>query len=251
MFTGGRWDTEQVNSFYACGIFPERLVLGGYPGFENCFFRVVKQLLNTTDDSDLEIFYGVGNFFLIENDNVDLVFPKHQYSRNEAIPYGMNIMTYQFGTLTSPDNHDISSLTKPFDIATWSFLICSIFCLCLYFRIVFQLTKKEFLLETHIISVLLEQSQSIVTKCSRFRKQTYGLLISWLLLVFLVGNAYKGVLFSLLTTLSVPVVPKTLQEKVQSDYLLVTTTALLVAKGDKKSSSICSKGLYRFHFGRS
>jgi len=52
--------------------------------------------------------------------------------------------------------------------------------------------------------------------------------------VFLVGNAYKGILFSLLTTLSVPVVPKTFQEIVQSDYLLVTTTALLVGKGDKK-----------------
>jgi len=90
------------------------------------------------------------------------------------------------------------------------------------------------MLEIHILSIVLEQIQSVVTNCNSFRKQTYGLLISWLLLVILVGNAYNGVLFSLLTTLFVPVVPNTLQEIVQSDYLLVTTTAPLVAKGDKK-----------------
>jgi len=144
MFTGRRWDTKQVNSFYASGIFPERLVLGGYPEFENCFFRVVKQLLNTTDDSDLEIFYGVGNFFLMDSDNVDLVFPKNQYSRYEALPYGMKIMTYQFGTLTSPDNHDISSLTKRFDMATWSFLISSFFLPIFVFPSSFSANQEAF-----------------------------------------------------------------------------------------------------------
>lgn len=68
-----------------------------------------------------------------------------------------------------------------------------------------------------------------MTKPGSFRKQTYGLLISWMLLAFLVGNAYKGVLFSFLTTLSVPVVPKTLQEVVQSDYLVLTTKTIVVA----------------------
>jgi len=57
-------------------MFPRRLVLGGYPRFENCFFRVVKQLLNKTDDSEMENSYGVGSFLLIDNDNVDLYSQK-------------------------------------------------------------------------------------------------------------------------------------------------------------------------------
>jgi len=133
----------------------------------------------------------------------------------------------------SPDNHDIGSLTKPFDMTTWYFLVGFISCLCLYFRKVFQLTKKQSMLEIHNIVFCLNRVKALKLNAAVSENKLTDLLISWLLLVFLVGNAYKGVLFSLLTTLSVPVVPETLQEVVQSDYLVLTTSALLISKGDK------------------
>lgn len=88
----------------------------------------------------------------------------------------------------------------------------------------------------HVISILLEQSQNIVivTDCQRFRKQTYLVLTAWLLLSFLVSNAYKGVLFSLLTTPSLPQVPETLTEVVSSDLFAITASGLTTKINGKK-----------------
>ena len=83
----------------------------------------------------------------------------------------------------------------------------------------------------HVFSILMEQSQDIVTDCGGLQRNTCGLLIMWLLLVFLVGNAYKGVLFTLLTTVSFPAVPKTLEQVVRSDFSVVSTHKLKLANG--------------------
>jgi len=234
------WDTNKITDFYACGVFPRRLTEGGYPGAQNCFYRVVKQLLNTTNTGTSQLF-GVATFLLMTRENVKTVLLKHDDSKTDVLPYSMTIVFYRIGTLTSPYGQDIRSLTKPLDEATWSFLIASIFSLCLYFRIVFKLTKKRSILETHVISILLEQSQHIVTQCNNFGMQTSVLLVSWMLLAFLVGNAYKGVLFSLLTSLSIPMVPDTLQEAVQSHYSLVTTESILVTQERKQVRTSAAK----------
>ena len=74
-----------------------------------------------------------------------------------------------------------------------------------------------------MLSILLEQSQDIAAEFKRLGKQASVLLVCWLFLTFLVGNAYKGVLFTLLTSPSVPFVPRTLQQMIQSNYSVVTT----------------------------
>ena len=230
---GGHWDTKRVNPFYACDVFSGRLALEEYPNADHCPLRGIKQLLNTTESHSKEISFGVGNFLILDKTNVELFFLEKRYTKYEAIPYGMLIPVYRFGTLTSPNFRDISSLVKPFDVATWSLLIASVFSVCLYFRLVFQLTKQRSVLEIHVISILLEQSQSVVTKYRSQRTQTGRLLISWMLLVFITGNAYKGVIFSFLTAASVPVVPDTLHDIIQSDYLLVTMSKLRKYEEDK------------------
>jgi len=129
----------------------------------------VKQLLNTTDSGSGHAF-GKATYLLMGRDNV-----VNQLLRND----GMVVNSFRMGTLTSPFGQDIRSLTKLFDVATWSFLIVSIFCLCLYFRIIFKFkAKSSSILETHVISILLEQSQQAVTRCSGFRLQTCFLLVS-------------------------------------------------------------------------
>ena len=132
------WNTNRISSFYACGVPPKRFVSGGFPRAQNCLYRVIKQILNTTDSLlSRKRSTGVATFLLMTEGNVNMWFPKNDYSRSEALPYWMMVASYRFGTLASPHGLDISSLTQPFDYYTWSSLIGSVFSLCFYFRIVF------------------------------------------------------------------------------------------------------------------
>ena len=234
------WDTNKVTEFYVCGVFLRPLTKGGYPGAKNCFYRLVKQLLNTTNNGTGQIF-GMATYLLMARNNVVSQFLRNDISSSESLPYGMMITSFRIGTLTSPFGQDIRSLTKPFDVATWSFLIGSILCLCLYFRIISKFKAKSFILENHVISILLEQSQQTVIHCSGFQVQTCFLLVAWMLLTFLMGNAYKGVLFSLLTSVSIPVVPDDLQEVIQSRYLVITTSALKEFKENQRMVKSAAK----------
>ena len=223
------WDTVDVNSFYTCAVSLERLTSQKFNIPQNCLFRVAKRILNLTEEKSRDA-YGFASF-TSPNDFVkhivDYVF-KNTSSRFKLVPYGMVVELYQFGTTISPAFYRINSLVEPFDTPTWIFLFGSTGCLCLFFRIHFQRTGNRSLLETHVLSILLEQSQDITTEFKRLGKQASVLLIGWLLLTFLVGNAYKGVLFTLLTTPSVPVVPQTLKQVVQSNYSAVTTETTML-----------------------
>jgi len=233
---GWRWDKQQRNSFYDCAVSMEPLFSKSYPYFQYCLFRLAKQILNITESAGqyhTDVTYGVANFSSVNN-IVKLFDSKNMHLRYQPVSYGMKVTFYQFGIVTRPLNYDLSSLAKPLDILTWSFLMGSILCLCLYFRIIFQLTNQRGfpLLEIHVVSVLLEQSQDIVTHCKFLRKQTCLLLISLMLLTFLVGNAYKGVLYTILTTPSIPSVPKTLQQVIDSNISVVSTRGVLYKTRD-------------------
>ena len=219
------WDTDTVNSFDSCGISHyERFTSRTQPYPRICFFREIKQRLNTTDSRKHRIpAYSEMSIYSLYKGNIDNPFKKHSFSRFVLLPYGMRKFYYGFGAVTRSYGYDINSLVKPFDFLTWSFLIASFLSLCLYFRICFRITNKRTLLETHVFSILMEQSQDIVTECGVLQRKTCGLLVCWMLLVFLVGNAYKGVLFTILTTLSFPAVPKTLQEVTESDSFVIST----------------------------
>jgi len=228
------WDTEPANSFDTCGIFPnERFTLRNQPLSSICFFREMKQRLNTTDSRKLGIrAIGETTFLILLSGDNNSYFKKHSTKRSVFLSYGTENSYYQFGALTYPYRYDINSLVKPFDCWTWAYIIVSVLSLCLYFRTLRRITNKRTLSETHVISILMEQSQEIVTRCGGLRKGTCGLLVCWIFLVFFIGNAYKGVLFTLLTTLSFPAVPKTLQEVVRSDFFVMSTQILKSKDGD-------------------
>ena len=82
-----------------------------------------------------------------------------------------------------------------------------------------------------MLSILMEQSQTIVTKSENLEKPTCILLVVLMLLVFILGNAYKGVIFTILTTLSFPVVPKTLGEVVDSDFFKFSISSCRTPEG--------------------
>jgi len=212
-----KWDTNRVNSFYACAVSIERLTSERFIHPQKCLFRVAKQILNMTEKEALDA-YGKPSFLYL-NHFAEKYKVQKTHSRFELVPYGSVVELYQFGTTVRPLFYRINSLIEPFEMTTWGLLVGSICCLCLYFRVLFKWTRKRFLLETHVLSILLEQSQNIATKFKRLEKQASVLLVCWLFLTFLVGNAYKGVLFTLLTKPSVPLVPQTLQQVILKFYI--------------------------------
>jgi len=218
------WETESPNSLDACGISPyERFASRSQPYHDICVYRELRKQLNTSDSRKNGIrAYSKVTWSYLKKKTIKSHFQKHSSNRSVYLPYGMEKYYYRFGAVTRPYGYDIYSLVRPFDLLTWSCLIVSILSFCFYLQILFWIKKERTLLKLDVFSVLMEQSQSIVRECGRMSKQTCGLLVCWMLLVFLVANAYKGVLFTLLTTLWFPTVPKSLQEVVESDYFVLS-----------------------------
>ena len=186
------WDTESVNSD-SCGISPhQRFTLRSPTPGTICFFHEMKKHLNITDSlkKGFRSEY-TATFYPVNKINHEFFFKKNSILRNVLLSHGMSETGYQFGSFTRAYEHSMISLIKPFDILTWCFIIFSFLNLCLYLRISFWITNHRTLSETHVFSILMEQSQDIVTDCRSLQKKTCGLLAIWLLLVFLVGNAYE------------------------------------------------------------
>jgi len=234
------WDTNIVNSFYTCAVSPDPITSWEYPGAQKCLLRVLKQKLNTTDSRDIYAAYGLATYLVMLSINVeellDREFRDGFYNRRyEPVSYGMSLTRYRFGTLTNNlHGQDISSLTRPFDVLIWIFLILSTFCVTLSFRAFFGDSQTWSTIGIFVISILLEQSPNIVNNVRYLRKQVYFLFVLWLLLSLLVSNAYKGVLFSFLATPTVPRVPETLSEVVNSNMLIATSSEFEEIIDDKR-----------------
>ena len=226
-------DTDFVNPLYACTVYPDSITTSVYLGARKCLFRVLKQKLNTTESRDWSRADGSALFLpmITQYVKLALIDDKHFNQISSAVSYGMSTIRYKFGALTNPQGQDISCMTKPFDELIWLFLFFSTICICLCLRVVSRASKTSPMSEIHLISILLEQSQSIVTKSQHFRKHMFFLILPWMLLSFLIGNAYKGVLFSFLTTPSVQKVPETLHEAVNSRMMIATLARIASING--------------------
>jgi len=219
-------DRAYVNSLFTCTVYPQSITKSFYLGAGKCLFRVLKQKLNTTESHEwlradgsaiyLTMISRYVKTLLIEHNNYDRIF--------EPVSYGMSVTRYRFGTLTNLGGQDISCLTRPFDEFIWLCLFLSTIGVCSCLEVVSRVTKNWFISKIHLISIMLEQSQSIVTKGKCFRKKIFFLILPWMLLSFLLGNTYKGVMFSFLTTPSIQKVPETLNEVVDSNLLIATLT---------------------------
>jgi len=222
-----RWDNRWSNSLDACAVPLKRIKLVLLDP-KRCLFQEAKQRLNITQFTvHIGGAYSIVNFAVIERSAVKSKFHNNTNLKFEFLSYGMVVKSFKFGTVARPIGYDIYSLIEPFDISTWILLFASTLSLCFYFRVAFELLGKRSFLGTHVLSVLLEQSQDIVTNCKRLNKEASFLIILWLLLTFLVANAYKGVLFTILTTPSFQIVPQTVQEILQSNYSVWTFNAEL------------------------
>jgi len=217
------WDNPWTNLFNECAVQPKLTQIAVLTP-ANCLLHLVKQIVNITEflynrNGD----YGIVDFEIIDASSSTSKVTKNTNLRFEYLPYGIVVKAFRFGTVARTIGYDIHSLIKPFDISTWILLFASILSLCIYFRVTIDMFGHRSLIGTHVLSILLEQSQEIVTNRKKLNQKASGLIILWLLLTFLVANAYKGVLFTILTTQSFQVVPRTIQEVIESNCSVWTT----------------------------
>jgi len=224
----GRWD-DPVHGMRACEVQPKRRILdkGGFPHTNNlelCFLRTIKNLLNLTFVEN-ETWMQFGSTYLMFA--APIFFPKNKEFRYVPFPAMVITDEYNFGVVTNIKYQAIQGLTKPFSLLTWLLLLASTVGLSIFFRLAAKVTKNGTdTTESLVFSILIEQSQDAVTKCKSKRVETLGLLVAWLLLSFIVTNAYKGVLFTILAMVELPAEPKTLQELVEAkDYNVITISA--------------------------
>ena len=84
----------------------------------------------------------------------------------------------------------------------------------------------------HIIALLLEQGQNIKIH----RPGSFLLLVSWFLVIFTAGSAYKEYLCSTLSAILLPKVPQTVSQIVESGFPVVTFSTLFgVSPGSEES----------------
>jgi len=233
------WDVvvKKQDAFHKCEFYPhEQKFISHIPFPSDCWLLVLKTRLNLSDS------YETGSIpegSLMTNnwmnvDNINTFVP---------VPYGINNddLKVYFGTLTASYKQVFKSLIKPLDPVIWLLLVISIVCVCLFFRILFKWTDNSdnnnggFISELHVMSTLLDQSQNILGNCSKFCRQVYWVFGCWLFLSFLIINSYKGLLFSYLTIPSIPNVPQTVQEILDSEYPVFTTSTTRRGSGPKVS----------------
>jgi len=83
-----------------------------------------------------------------------------------------------------------------------------------------------------------------IRNCSKNPKVI--IMVIWLWTAFLLGNAYKGTLFSFLTNHIPPVIPVTIQELTSSPYRLFTTSFVIeIVENDTKSTSVLTDAILR------
>jgi len=236
------WDGRKINVLDACAIH-SKLRFQNMPLFPiYCLFQEAQHRLNFTEYRNYihatNRPYDIVDFQSIDEKTFENTLAKNTKLRYELVPYGMVVKSIMFGTVARPINYNIHSLIKSFDISTWTLLFASFLSLCIYFR---ELLGKQSFLGTHVLSVLLEQSQNIVTNQKKLDRKASCLIILCLLLTFLIANAYKGVLFTILTTPSFHLIPKTTQAVLQSNYTVRTTNVgihmeriVTTIKGERK-----------------
>lgn len=214
---------------YTCELFPKPVSDMRYPETNSCFLRSMKTRLNVTAYLELGIQIGKQAFAPMGKQNVDFLFTRPQLTQSfECVSIGMLVTQYQFGTLINPYIHQMEGLSRPLDKTVWILLFISFVALCAYFRLVFRYVENRNgvrIQELQVLSTLLDQSDDRAGKCKNLSKRTGALLMMWMFIALLISNAYKGVLFSFLTTPAAPIVPMNLKEMVNSKYFLATISA--------------------------
>jgi len=182
------------------------------PTAEFCFKNALTQYFNLSDSHDpikspFLIQAGVAAF---ETRNTVYFFSEHTTTRYIVLPWCTDTSKYGFATIVQKIyTQNLNNLTQPFDRPLWIVLAVCVAFLIGYYILLQQCSKRATNDAMGVIFVLLEQIPSQFVNTA----QT-GVVISllWVAVTIVLSNAYRGVLFELMTTGSTFQVPRKLEE---------------------------------------
>lgn len=161
----------------------------------------------------------------------------------EWVSYSISYLTFQFVTILPKPGFNATALIEPFDFTTWIiFLICCVLLILITFptfrirrMVLIEYTGEGVKISEIIIGVLgsiLDQPMlqmfhkypmiSIPPIC--FTSLSWFI---WLTMLIILGQVYKGKIFSFLTMSTEPIWPNTLNELIEPSemYTLITLTS--------------------------
>jgi hypothetical protein len=160
---------------------------------------------------------------------------------------GVTFDPYKLTLITKLQRVNVDSLLQPFHWNMWMTLLVAN---CLFFIVVCigSRFKKKCKLILWMISTILSQPDECLT-ISLFDKKrfiNFGLVSSWFFLMFLLNVLYQGDLYSCLSNVRLPVLPKSLSEALAINIPLFTSGIFCLNSGTglgQKRKKLCSSTL--------
>lgn len=153
--------------------------------------------------------------------------------------FGVKDETFSFAVITqipSVESSGFETFLSPFDRCTWSCVVSSLIGILLLFQITeFQndnisllarlLKIQDYLYWT--LSTLLLQMGTPLPFPLKSTSSRFGLVAAWFFVCILLSMLYQGEIFSYLTAILPPAVPKTMQAFWNSPIKILTTNAII------------------------
>lgn len=199
---------------------------------DNCVKFVLAQYYNFTLSAPTDG-YETGVYSIVVSDLPSISFyneilRKHSSDLAWSV-HGAKLESFYFAVVTDPTEMGLNAVFMPFDKTTWSLIanFLLIFTLLLGLSSSSRNSKffsafRKYLLWTS--SAILEQSNPFPLKNLGTKMPLF--FIFWLIMSLFCGVFYKGALYSYLTAQPVPTVPQTLEEVVQENLAIVTSTKM-------------------------
>lgn len=170
---------------------------------------------------------GIRMYFLLTKEN---------HMKNIWIQHGCIYRPYEFVVfLNKQDAVNFLHIFQPFDLPTGGFLIgASLGLTIVLFVISYKDQKREDNDHIQILTMLLfyyaktftEQSESrVVGICRRTAAGGFIIISSWLFVMLIVGNEYKGFMTSSMTTSPIDQVPESMMDLVMNSTVPYFTTS--------------------------
>jgi hypothetical protein len=157
--------------------------------------------------------------------------------------YGYSVDYYSFVTFAgNPEDYwDWGMLCKPLDFYCWKWILFCIPSLSLAILIIFM--AQDYIKNVHqsqsahfiklikisfwAISLLLESPEGSITTKIQQSKSKFFWLWAWFISAIVLTHGYKGSIFSFMSRVNYPIVPKTLQGLNNSNLDIISTRASL------------------------
>ncbi|OXA54131.1 hypothetical protein Fcan01_10252 [Folsomia candida] len=185
---------------------------------------------------------GNVNFFVASN-NYSLYNWICRVHGKEISTYGVEFMKFAFAIITPKPStmEGFETLYAPFDSVTWGLLISSCIALLLVMSLQSEMDSPIELVKSvwnkiyWIVSTLLVESDGIGLISTRKTVVLFPWLICWYFCCMLISNFYQGEVYSSLTKISIPALPRTMHDLIDSGIPIITHSEMGAQRNNSES----------------